>query len=574
MKTLMKASLSIAVILALAAALYAMLGGGLLPAYDLGVARRALQSGNIPRAEEYYGRYLAKNPSDASARAELIAHYYKRGNLTKTEFYLLEGISYNPGYIDFYKTLSNVYVQQDKLLDAVSLLDGIKSDVVVKSMNLARPAAPKLTPSPGRYDTNIQLNLEAEQGQYVYFSLDGEYPSVVGGNTGAIALPRGKTSVMAVAVDSDGLVSKLSSGEYTIENVRETVVFKDNAVEAILRRKLEKPYGDISSGELWDITSLSNLDDDGGPIGGDIESLEDLSYLRSLRELRLSNLSGGIDWGGLSALPRLRVLSLTDCGISSGDLSKLAALPALEELTLAGNRISSLTPLEAAKSLKSLDLERNNIVSIDALISLSELRTLRLGANPLGDLSALCVLKKLEELDLSGCGLKSILTLSGMKGLRSLDISGNRLTDISALSRQKELSLLSCGNNKIRSLDPLSGQNQLSELYADSNELADVSALSGLAALSRASLRSNGIRALPELKGCAALSYLDVSDNMIVDLTSVKSAPALLELDIRDNLVSTLAPALESASLVKILASGNPVSDSEKLGSGRVEVIY
>ena len=81
---------------------------------------------------------------------------------------------------------------------------------------------------------------------------------------------------------------------------------------------------------------------------------------------------------------RLRVLNVEACALTS--LGGAGALPLLEELRAARNRVADLAPLQGLQRMRVLDLAGNAICDLDMLVYLSDcpaLRDLRLAGNPL-----------------------------------------------------------------------------------------------------------------------------------------------------------------------------------------------
>lgn len=106
-----------------------------------------------------------------------------------------------------------------------------------------------------------------------------------------------------------------------------------------------------------------------------------------LRELdlssnRLNSLPRLLAW-----CPRLRSLRLADNGITASDAdgSLLGAMPALETLLLANNRLESVpaSTLAALPTLRDLDLDNNELRSVEPVLGLSRsMRALRVSGNP------------------------------------------------------------------------------------------------------------------------------------------------------------------------------------------------
>ncbi|KAK7852792.1 tubulin-folding cofactor e [Quercus suber] len=104
--------------------------------------------------------------------------------------------------------------------------------------------------------------------------------------------------------------------------------------------------------------------------------------LPALAALNLSNNLMSSDICGLAQLKSIRILVLNDTGIKWTQIEKLKhSLPAIEELHLMGNNISTIEPTSSSvvqgfDSLRLLNLEDNCIAEWDEILKLSQIRGL------------------------------------------------------------------------------------------------------------------------------------------------------------------------------------------------------
>ena len=111
----------------------------------------------------YDQAYSQANDNDAVA-IELAQQHVKDGNFTKAEYTLTKAIS-DGGSAELYIALCKTYVQQDKLLDVVKLLDAVLDEnssvdpVVRNELQKMRPAAPVSTPDVGFYSQYINATV-------------------------------------------------------------------------------------------------------------------------------------------------------------------------------------------------------------------------------------------------------------------------------------------------------------------------------------------------------------------------------------------------------------------------------
>ncbi|MCM1025120.1 MAG: leucine-rich repeat domain-containing protein [Roseburia sp.] len=156
----------------------------------------------------------------------------------------------------------------------------------------------------------------------------------------------------------------------------------------------------------------------------------------------------------LSDVWEMRTLSLSSSGIS--DVSALAELQNLTEVTLFGNQISDVTPLNGLTNLTWIDLGRNQISDISGLSSLTNLTWLNLNNNEISDVSGLSSLTNLTWLNLNGNRIADVSGLSSLVNLTGLTLWGNQISDVTPLSGLRNLTWLELGGNPVSDQSPLS----------------------------------------------------------------------------------------------------------------------
>ena len=165
-------------------------------------------------------------------------------------------------------------------------------------------------------------------------------------------------------------------------------------IEAAIRKKLEKPTGELTKADLEKVTKLvlSNKQ---------LTSVKGLEKLDQLKELYL---------GGNQ---------LTEVPKEPEKLTKLTRL----DLSL--NKLTSVKGLEKLTQLKMLRLERNRLRDVKSLEKLTQLTYLSLRVNQLTDVTGL---KKLDQ-------------------LTKLELDYNQLTDVTGLEKLTQLKVLWLENN-------------------------------------------------------------------------------------------------------------------------------
>lgn len=452
--------------------------------------------------------YQQAGDNDAVA-IELAQQHKKDGNYTQAESVLTRAIE-DGGGVDLYTALCKTYVEQDKLLDAVKLLNGITNQEVKAQLDALRPAAPTASPEPGFYNQYISVTIEAESGT-LYVNAYGEYPSIYDAPySEPIALGDGENTLYAVAVAENGLVSPVSIFGYTVGGIIEEVTFADDAVEKQVRQMLDVDEDDVLyTNELWDILSFT--------VPAEATSYEDLKHMIFLEELTIS---GGPSnaLAVLSSMPNLVSLSITDTPVSTDELEIISSLSKLETLTLNDCGLSTVAGLENLTSLTYLDLSNNTVRNITPLASLTDLQEVYLQHNALTDLSSLSGLNALVTLDVSYNALTTLSPITGLSNLVWLDASNNTITEVAQVGRLTSLQNLSVAYNTLTDVSALAQCTSLTQLDVSNNTITDISALAALTKLTKLVFSYNEITELPAFSTDCALVTIDGSHNLLETL--------------------------------------------------------
>lgn len=371
----------------------------------LSQARRFERQGSLQAAQWCYDQAYAHANQDEDVAIELAQQYKKAGNYTKAEYTLSNAIA-DGGSVKLYLELCKTYVEQDKLLDAVNMLGSITDPEIKSQLETLRPAAPQADPAPGFYTQYIDVTLTAGDDATLYYTTDGQYPSMNGSvYDEPLTLPAGETNIYALSVGENGLVSPLSIFGYTINGVIEPVTFQDKTVEAAVREVLGVDDAQVLyTNDLWEITELT--------VPKDAASLADLAGMTGLTRLTITGAKAeNLQYlAGLTALEELNIL---DSQPSEDNLKLIGALPRLTKLTLENCSLSTIEPLTGSANLTELNLNSNNIRNISAISSMTRLETLKMSGNALTDLTALSNLTYLKELDVSYNSVTALSPLSG-----------------------------------------------------------------------------------------------------------------------------------------------------------------
>lgn len=501
----------------------------------------------------FYDRAYDMAKDNDLVAVELAQQHKAAGNYTQAENTLAKAIE-DGGGIDLYIALSKTYVEQDKILDAVKLLNGISNPEVLAQLEAQRPAAPTASPEPGFYNQYISVSVSGEGGT-LYVNPIAEYPSVKDDpHSEPVVLQDGENTIYAVTVADNGLVSPLSIFGYTVGGIIEEVTFADPVMEAAIREALGLEEGTtVMSNQLWDILTFE--------VPAGTQSLEDLKYMLFLEELTISDVPSG-QFSVLSGLSHLTSLSIIGTTVSSEEVKAIASLVTLQRLTLSGCGLSTTTYLDSLTGLTYLDLSNNAIRNIQALTSMPNLQEVSLKQNALTDLTDLATLKNLKILDVSNNSLTSLSPILGSSTLTRLDASTNFLTDISGIGSLSGLTYLSVASNSITDFTPVTDCTALTELNISSNMATDITALNVLTELTMLNFSYNQVATIPQFPADCALITIDGSHNLITSLEPLSGLVALNNVFMDYNVeISTLEWLAENYNLIQVNVYGTKVNE-------------
>ena len=521
--------------------------------------------GNSRLSSMFYNMAYEHSGRDENVAIELANQYKSDGNYTKAEVTLSNAIK-NKGTVELYAALSKTYVQQDKLMDAVAMLDNIADPAMKQALDALRPTAPTASHEPGFYSQYIDVALSSSSGT-LFYTTDGEYPSINGNvYSGPIELEPGETIIYAISVDDSGLVSAPVVVGYTVGGVIEPAEFADDATEAAIRELLGVSESKILyTNEMWDISEFTFPET--------AHSLADLSLMPYLKTLTIHNQDLGT-LSDLSALSKLQTLDLSGCSFPAEELATLAKLPSLTELILSDCSLSTIAALEGAANLTKLDLSSNTLRNLDVIEGMSTLTELNLKHNAVTELDSLNGLKNLETLDISFNAVSDLEPLSGCMKLKWLDAGNNELNKANGLEELPLLTYLSLDYNNLSDISVLGSCVELTNLSIANNQIRDLSKLSSLVNLDILDFSYNSVESLPEWKDGCMLRTIDGSYNMLMSIDNLAKLDQLSYVYMDYNKLTSVDALADSYRLVQVNVYGNDISTVSALTAHDIIVNY
>ena len=528
-------------------------------------ARNNDLKGNNSLSSWFYNLAYGFSGQDENVAIELANQYKASGNYTKAEVTLSKAIR-DGATKELYIALCKTYVEQDKLLDAVSMLANIPNASIKEELEAMRPTAPQADYPSGYYSQYISVTLSSSEGT-LYYTTDGDYPSIADAPySEPIALPLGESQIYAISVADNGLVSPVTILGYTIGGVIEPVIFMDASIEQAVRTALDYAADRVLyTNDLWQITEFE--------VPSDALTLEDLIYMTYLESLTVNgrNMSNLQDFAGLN---HLKKLNLSGCRFPADSLKSIAELPQLKELNLSNCSLSTLSGLEGAESLEILDVSNNTIRNLEPLSGSTALTELYLQHNAVTDLSVVGKLPGLTVLDVSYNALTGIAPLTGNLRLTKLNAANNQIQDVSAAASLPMLEELNLDYNSLSDVSGLSGCVSLKTLTVSNNQLSNIDALASLRTLERLDFSYNSVAQLPDFGSDSAMQVIDGSYNALESIDSVAKMADISYVYMDYNKLTSVDALADCFHLVQVNVYGNEIPDVSALTEHDILVNY
>lgn len=522
-------------------------------------------AGSVKAASVCYDMAYRYSGNDEEVAIELANQYKRDGNFTKAEVTLTNAIA-DGGDTELYIALCKTYVQQDKLLDAVTMLDNIGDPAIKAELDAQRPSAPVSNSEPGFYSQYISVELTCQEGN-LYCSTDGDYPSTKKDlYLAPITLGAGETTLYTITVADNGLVSPVSIYAYTVGGVVETVEFTDSAVEAAVRSLIHvSDSHQIYTNELWDIKEFT--------VPQDAQSIEDLKHLPYLEKLTIQNQKLS-SLSHLSSLSKLTEIDLSNSRFPSSDLEILAKLPALTKLNLSNTGLSTIANLSGAPQLTVLNLSNNTIRNLEALTTIPTLTDVNLQHNAVTDLGALSSLSELSVLDISFNSVTSLSPLASCVKLTYLNASNNSLTTLSALDQLPILHYLNLNYNQISDIGILKTCMELTEVHLSNNQLMNIISLNEHDKIEVLDFSYNQVYEIPLWSNGGALRSINGAHNHVENIDTLWRMENLSYVYMDYNQITSIGMLAKCPNLVMVNVYGNKIVSTNALTEKGIIVNY
>ena len=204
----------------------ALIAAGVIIVYQnsyTGMIRKgynAIQSRDYAAAERYFDRAVIKDKSRPEAYVGHAEIYIDQDDLDSAEEVFQDAIQTQPSNVKLYQAVIDFYMDTEQPGKISVLLQNCEDESVLDAVSDYISSAPEFSPEAGTFEEVQEITLTSETGGDIYYTLDGSEPSAENGTkyTEPVLLQdEGEFEIRAVAVNSKGIPSVVSSGTYTIQ---------------------------------------------------------------------------------------------------------------------------------------------------------------------------------------------------------------------------------------------------------------------------------------------------------------------------------------------------------------------
>ena len=186
--------------------------------YDLQLemAQYNFSEKDYARAEEYANQAISLEPNRSEPRLLLAKIYSAQNRDDETELLLLNLIAQDPGNVDAYGLLIELYDENNDKDAIKQLMDNCSAETVLYTYSEYICKSPLIAPVEGTYERTVSVTITAPEGT-VHYTTDGTEPTKDSPvYEGPIETYAGENEIRAVAIKDNGIYSDTVVQKYTI----------------------------------------------------------------------------------------------------------------------------------------------------------------------------------------------------------------------------------------------------------------------------------------------------------------------------------------------------------------------
>ena len=187
--------------------------------YQMLMASQAAAQNDYETAVSYYKNAIRLKKDNIEARKALADLYLAHRDYDAALVLYQEIVNLDGKNRDAYQGIILVYEAKDEKDEIVKLSEKITDEAVLSLFAAYIVLPPDFSFKPGEYETYLSLELESEEGNDIYYTLDKSDPISNGILYSApIHLDRmGDFEIRAVCVNEKGIYSDVQTGKYSID---------------------------------------------------------------------------------------------------------------------------------------------------------------------------------------------------------------------------------------------------------------------------------------------------------------------------------------------------------------------
>lgn len=185
--------------------------------YQFEQAQICLSSGEYEEALVYFENALLLKPADVAARNNIVEIYLQTERMEEAVLFLEAILKDEPENIELWKKLISIYEEDENY----SVLEQMaKKEYTPEVQKLFLPyivETPEFSMESGVYDDDIQVEIIAQSGAEIFYTINGSIPVENGTRyTEALAISEGTYTICAIARNDKGIYSDEVYETYTI----------------------------------------------------------------------------------------------------------------------------------------------------------------------------------------------------------------------------------------------------------------------------------------------------------------------------------------------------------------------
>ena len=396
----------------------------------LGLASTYYRQMNREKEAEVRNQIAEKNPSDLDNQVRLVELMINEGNLDEAKEKMQELMASNDS-----DSLRSLYSEMEIATPVFNLSSGSYAEYqLLQLTNVYTNAIVRYTTDGSEPNTSSRAYIDGIVISYPETVIRAKAFGSLGYTSDEITLNFSITKPVEIVYSRDGYGGDYSDTLYRISN-------------SILNKSWNSDVYNYEMAQIRELYILGEYNVDSEPMSASFYKDYYKRYDSRYTE------HGNFDLSFVAYTPFLKTLSV---GYQTNlDLTPLASLSYIEDLSLLNNGITNISPLSGLTSLRRLALGWNNITDVTALSNLTELKSLGLWNNQIANIDALSGLSNLTYLDVAYNNISNLGVVSGMPELNELWINNNKIADISPLAGNQKLMVLMQCDNPISNYDAL-----------------------------------------------------------------------------------------------------------------------